>query len=338
MAARRGGRARPVASRGVARGVSRAGVRVLGALAVVWAVVTVTFLAVRAVPGDPVLAILGGPGSNASEAAVAQARADFGLDLPLPIQYLRFLGQIAVGDFGTSYELRRPVATIIGEQLPATLTLAFVSLALAWVLALLLAWASVRGGRFAWAIASGLETVGAVLPHFWIATVLIALFAVGLRLPVAVSGPGLGGLVLPAITLALPLAGFLGQVMRDRLTDALEQPFVVAARARGIRPTRLFFAHLLRHAAVPAVATTGWAFGSLVSGAVVVETIFARPGLGRTLLDAVMARDVPLVCGALIVVAIVYVLVTLATEAVERLVDPRLRIDARLPLAPAGAP
>lgn len=313
-------------------------VRLLGALAVLWAVVSVTFVAVRAVPGDPVLAILGGPGSNASAEAVALARAEWGLDLPLWVQYVRALARYAVGDLGTSYELQRPVAAIIGEQLPPTLLLAAVSLALAWVLALALAWWSVRGGRAASAIASTLESIGAVLPQFWIATVLIAIFAVGLGLPVAVSARGPAGLVLPAVSLAVPVAGFLGQVMRERVTDTLEQPFVVAARARGLGRSAVFFRHVLRHAAIPAAATTGWAFGTLVSGAVVVESIFARQGLGRTLLDAVMARDVPLVCGTLVVVAAVYVLVTLATELAERLLDPRIAVDARIPVAPTGAP
>lgn len=312
--------------------------RIAGAIAVIWAVVTVTFIVVRAVPGDPVLAILGGPGSNATEDAVAQARADYGLDLPVWLQYLRYLGEVARFDFGDSYELKRPVATIVLEQLPATLLLALVALVLAWMLAVAFAWWSVRGGRVAWAIASFLEAIGAVLPHFWIATVLIAVFAVGLGLPVAVSGRGPGGIVLPAITLAIPVAGFLGQVMRERMLDTLEQPFITAARARGLSETQVFFRHVFRHAAVPAVATTGWAFGSLVSGAVVVESIFARQGLGRMLLDAVMIRDVPLVCGALIVVAIVYVLVTLATELAERLLDPRIVVDARTPVMPAGAP
>ncbi|WP_225735085.1 ABC transporter permease [Pseudoclavibacter endophyticus] len=339
--------------------------RLFGAVAVIWAVVTVTFLAVRAVPGDPVLAILGGPGSNATPEAVEQARADHGLDQPLWLQYVRYLGRVAVFDLGDSYDLRRPVTAIVGEQLPPTLGLALVALVLAWTLAVAFSWWSMRGGRVAWAIASFLEAVGTVLPHFWIATVLIAVFAVSLGLPVAVSRPGAGGLILPAVTLAIPVAGFLGQVMRERMLDTLEQPFVVAARARGLGDTQVYFRHVLRHAAVPAVATTGWAFGSLVSGAVVVETIFARPGLGRTLLDAVMIRDVPLVCGALIVVAIVYVLVTLATELAERLLDPRIAggagavepapggaagpgtpgpgsvrgpADAHAPITPAGAP
>ena len=316
-----------------------AGLRLIGAIGVLWAVVTVTFLAVRAVPGDPVTAILGGPGSNASAAAVEQARADFGLDLPPWLQYLHALGRLATGDLGTSYRLRRPVAEVLAEQLPSTLVLAVLALTLAWLLALALAWWSIAGGRLAWRTASALETVGAVLPQFWIATVLIAVVAIGMRVPTALSSSSPAGVLLPALTLAIPTAGFLGQLMRERLLDALEQPFVTAARARGLGPTRLFGAHLLRHAAAPAVATTGWAFGTLVSGAVVVESIFARQGLGRTLLDAVVARDVPLVCGGILVVAVVYVLVTLATDAVERLVDPRVeaRESRRLAVVSEGA-
>lgn len=284
------------------------------ALLVIWAVITVTFIAVRAIPGDPLEAVLGGPGSNASEEAVAQAIRDYGFDLPLWQQYVRYLGQILTGDLGTSYSLRRPVTHIVAEQFPATLELAIFALLLGWVLALLSAWASVVGGRRIWNFASGVEAVTSILPQFWLAIVLIAILAVGFGLPVAVSVPGWKGLIVPAITLAIPAAGYLGQTMRERMLDTLEQPFVTAARARGISRTQLFFRHVLRHAALPAVAISAWQFGNLISGAVVVETIFARQGLGRTLLNAVLARDVPLVSGALITVAVVYVTMTLLTN------------------------
>ena len=297
--------------------------RLGGALLVIWAVVTVTFIAVRAVPGDPLQAVLGGPGSNASEEAVAAAIEQYGFNLPLWQQYLRYLAQVASGNLGDSYSLRAPVTQIIGEQLPATLTLALAGFFAGWLLALVLAWWSVVGGRGAWAIASGFEAVASILPQFWIATVLIAIFAVGFGLPVAVSQPGPAGLVLPAITLAIPAAGFLGQTMRERMLDTLEQPFVIAARARGISTSQLFFKHILRHAALPAVSVSAWQFGNLISGAVVVETIFARQGLGRTLLQAVLDRDVPLVCGTLIAVAVVYIVMTILTELGEYLLDPR---------------
>jgi peptide/nickel transport system permease protein len=127
------------------------------------------------------------------------------------------------------------------------------------------------------------------------------------------------------VTLAIPLAGFLGQVMRESLLTALESPFVLSARARGESERGVRWIHVLRHAALPAVSLSGWAFGSLISGAVVVETIFARPGLGRTLLNAVTVRDVPVVIGVVLIVALAYILVTLATDLASRSIDPRLR-------------
>jgi peptide/nickel transport system permease protein len=131
--------------------------------------------------------------------------------------------------------------------------------------------------------------------------------------------------VLPVLTLAIPLAGFLGQVMRESLTDALESPFVLSARARGESETGVRWRHAIRHAALPAISLSGWAFGSLISGAVVVETVFARPGLGRSLLNAVTIRDVPMVTGVALVSALAFVLVTIATDAIDRIADPRLR-------------
>ncbi|WP_124039439.1 ABC transporter permease [Neoactinobaculum massilliense] len=292
--------------------------RILGAIWTLWAVV----VAIRLIPGDPVLAVLGGPASNASPEAVARARVEYGFDKPVLIQYFDFLGRVATGNLGDSYALKRPVSAIIAEQLPTTLILAFVALLLAWVIAVALAWWSVTGGQFAWRVASALEQINAVLPQFFLAIILIAVFAAGLGLPVAISS-GWQGYILPAVALAIPSAGFLGQVIRERLADTLQQPFVTTALARGISRTRLFFTHVLRHAALPGVSTSAWVFGSLVSGAVVVETIFGRQGLGRTLLDAVVARDIPLVAGGLIAVAVIYVLLTLLTEVGEALVDPR---------------
>jgi peptide/nickel transport system permease protein len=137
--------------------------------------------------------------------------------------------------------------------------------------------------------------------------------------------------VLPVLTLALPLAGFLGQVMRESVLDALDAPFVLSARARGEGESGVRWRHVLRHGALPGIALSGWAFGWLISGAVVVETIFARPGLGRTLLNAVQLRDVPLVIGVVLVVAVGYVLMTVLTDVVTRIADPRLAAAARAP-------
>ncbi|MCU1424573.1 MAG: transporter permease [Microbacteriaceae bacterium] len=303
--------------------------RLGGVVFVLWAVASVTFFALRLIPGDPAEAILGGPGSQASEEALAQARAHYGLDQPLATQYLVYLGRLAIGDLGSSYALRQSVVSVIGDTLGPTLVLAVLSLAAAVLIALTLAVWSTRGGRGAAALGSTLEIVAAAVPHFWLAISLILVFSTTLGWLPPVSVPGVAGLVLPVLTLAVPLAGFLGQVMREALLDAMESPFVLAARARGEGEGGLFWRHALRHAAIPAVGLVGWAFGSLISGAVVVETIFARQGLGRSLLSAVQSRDVPLVIGVVLVVALGYMLVTTLTDLADRLIDPRLNRRAQ---------
>lgn len=310
--------ARPRAWRWVA-------VRILGAVAVLWAVATIVFFAMRLIPGDPAEAILGGPGSQAPAEALAAVRAEYGLDQPLLAQYVSQLGRLATGDLGTSYSLRTPVSEVIGAQLAGTLILATLSLAVAWLIALALSLYSTRGGKLPATIGNAIELTAAALPHFWLAALLIVTFSTGLGWlpPVATDNPS--SLVLPVVTLAIPTAGFLTQVMRDSLLDALESPFALTARARGSGELRLRFIHAIRHAAVPGVNLTAWAFGYLVSGAVVVETIFARPGLGRSLLKAVTVRDVPLVTGIVLVTAVAYVLVTIVADVATRAIDPRTR-------------
>ena len=294
-----------------------------------WAVASLTFFAIHLVPGDPAQAILGGPGSQASQEALDQVRADYGLDQPLAVQYVAMLGRLLTGDLGDSYDLKTPVASLIGSQLPGTLALAALALVVAWVLAVGLALWSTSAGRVGRAIAGGLELTAAALPHFWLATVLIAVFSTSLGWLPPVSNDAPSGLVLPVITLAVPLAGFLAQVMREQMLEALEQPFAVSAAARGETVAGVRLRHALRHAALPAINLSGWAVGYLISGAVVVETIFARPGLGRTLLRATELRDVPVVVGVVLMVALVYVLMTIATDVVSRLADPRtVREDA----------
>lgn len=312
------GRRRP----GTAR---HAAVLVGGAGFVMWAVATLTFFAIRLIPGDPAQAILGGPGSQASQEALDLVREEYGLDQPLLVQYLAMLGRLLTGDLGTSYALRVPVAELLAAQVGGTLLLAVLALATAWVLALGLSLWSTGRGRVAGAIGEGVELVAAALPHFWLAAVLIAVFSTGLGWfpPVATGTPV--GFVLPVVTLAVPLAGFLAQVMRESLLDAMQQPFVVSAQARGESAVGVRLRHTIRHAALPGISLSGWALGWLLSGAVVVETIFAMPGLGRTLLQAVTLRDIPVVIGVVLLVALVYVVMTVVTDVASRIADPRLR-------------
>ncbi|WP_417215943.1 ABC transporter permease [Arthrobacter sp.] len=299
--------------------------RIGSAVFVLWAVATLIFLAIRLIPGDPAEAIMGGPGSQASAAALEAARTEYGLDQPLWVQYLGQLGRLATGDLGSSYALKVPVAQLLGDQLPGTLGLAVGAWVLAWVLALGLALWSGLGGRGAAVVGSALEIAAASVPHFWLASVLVLLFSTAWGWLPPVSNGTTAGLVMPVITLALPLAGFLGQVMRESMLTAMNSPFALSARARGESETGVVLRHALRHAALPGVALSGWALGSLVSGAVVVEAIFARPGLGRSLLQAVTLRDVPVVTGVALVSALAYVLVMAVSDLAERAIDPRIR-------------
>ncbi|WP_309067160.1 ABC transporter permease [Microbacterium sp.] len=320
------GRRDPARIRSVARWIAG---RVGSALLVVWIVATVVFFALRA-SGDPLEAILGGPGSQAGPEAVAQAREEYGLDQPLILQYLTQLWRVATFQLGDSYARRQPVSDLIAAQLPGTLLLAALALLLAWTLALAGSTiaATARGpvGRAVVAGVRGLELVATVMPQFWLGAVLILVFAASLRILPATSGGGdPAGLILPVVTLAIPIAGFLAQLSRDALREADRAPFATTARSRGASESRVLLHHTLRHASLPALSLSGWAFGHLLSGAVVVESLFARPGLGRLLLDAAMSRDVPVVIGSVVVVAVLYVLVVTVVDAVELLVDPRLR-------------
>ncbi|WP_169817954.1 ABC transporter permease [Microbacterium sediminis] len=303
--------------------------RVGGALLVVWLVATIVFFALRS-SGDPLEAILGGPGSQAGPEAVEAARREYGLDQPLIVQYLLQLWRVGTLQLGDSYARRQPVADLIADQLPGTLLLAVLALALAWALAVAGAVVSTsargRVGAVVNAVLRGVEVIATVMPGFWLGAVLILVFASTLGLlPATSQGSHPAGLVLPVVTLAVPIAGFLAQVSRDALLEADAAPFAVTARARGASEPAVLLRHTLRHAALPALALSGWAFGNLLSGAVVVEVLFARPGLGRLLQDAALARDVPLVIGAVTSVALMYVAVVVLTDIVELFVDPRLR-------------
>ncbi|PRB68157.1 ABC transporter permease [Arthrobacter sp. MYb213] len=298
------------------------GRKVGGALVVLWLVATAIFIGVRLIPGDPAEAIMGGPGSQASAEALANARSEYGLDLPIISQYFLFLAKLIRLDFGTSYSFKDPVLQIMGEVLPPTINLALMALVVAWLLALLFALLAMRANKVGQLLGNAVEIVAAAVPHFWLGAVLIMLFSSMLGWLPAVANGTPAGLVLPVLTLALPLAGFLTQLMRDSLNTAMGSQFALAARARGESRLTVFRRHGLRHAALPALGLTGWAFSSLLSGAVVVEAIFARPGLGRSLLSAVLARDIPMVTGIALFSALVYIVVMALTEAIERLIDP----------------
>ncbi|MFP3515120.1 ABC transporter permease [Pseudomonas sp. SIMBA_077] len=301
----------------------RAAWRLTGAVLVLWAVATLTFFALRLMPGDPVLAILGGPSGNPTAETIAQATREYGLDKPLAVQYALYLGRLVQGDLGVSYSQHLPVTRVLAEQSWATLQLTVSALVLAWLLVLLLTVLTAGRQRWVASVASFAETLSAAVPHFWLGLVLLAVFAFGLRWFPPAGSDGWRTLVLPSVALAVPLAGFIAQVTRESLELTLEQPFVLTARTRGLSETAVRFKHALRHAVLPGISLSGWAIGALISGAVVVEVIFSRKGLGRQLYQAVQAQDLPLTIGISLAVAAVYVLANILVDLLHLWIDPR---------------
>ncbi len=292
------------------------------AVLVLWGAATLAFLAFRVIPGDPVSVMLG-PQAQVSESVKDTIRAELGLDRPPFEQYLTYLGGLVRGDLGESYQLRMPVSEVIGRQLGATLQLSAAALVIAVVLAL--AVALLARGRVAGAIATGIELVILSSPVFWIGIVLLSVFAFGLGWFPVTGSRNPATLVLPAITLAFPVAALLGQVLRDGISTAERQPFADTVRARGAGPTWLTLRHSLRHGAAGALTLAAYLTGSLLGGAVLVETVFARPGVGRVTLAAITDRDLPVITGVILLSALVFVIVSLIVELLHPVLDPRLR-------------
>ncbi|RCG21018.1 ABC transporter permease [Sphaerisporangium album] len=291
---------------------------------VLWGAATLAFLGMRLVPGDPARAIAGGVQASATPAVLDAIRAQYGLDRPLPVQYAIFLGRLLRGDLGRSYQLNQAVGSVITEQLGATVALAIgamvLGLTLATVLGLLTA-----GRPRARALARAFEFCSISTPGFWIGTLLLGAFSFHLHWFPVLGEDGLAGLVLPWLTLTLSIAGVLSQVTREGVEHALEQPFALTARSRGATENRVRLRHALRHAALPVLTLSGWALGELLGGVVVVETVFARQGIGQVVVSAVQGRDLPVVTGVVLLAAVTFALINTGLDLLYRLVDPRMR-------------
>ncbi len=299
--------------------------RLLGAVAVLWAAATIAFFLQEVSPGDPALSVLGGSGARPTQQQIDAVNEQYGFTRPVLDRYGEFLGNLAQGDLGISYQFKQPVTTVISEQIGPTLVLMSVAIALAWLISVSAVLLSAGHGRFRASLGSGLEAFFAGLPQYWLGLVLLVVFAFELGWFPVTGGTSLDALVLPALTLALPLAGFIGQVTRDEFERGLRQPFALSARARGVSETEVRWRHVLRHALLPGITLSGWAVGATISGAVIVEVIFARPGLGQVLVGAVSAQDLPVVVGITLLLAGVYILVNLLVDLLYVVVDPRMR-------------
>jgi peptide/nickel transport system permease protein len=299
--------------------------RILLTIPVLLGVATLVFSLIHLVPGDPAQAMLG---DGATEADIADLRARLGLDRPLLEQYFRFMSGLIRGDLGTSFRTSQPVVTAIAERVPATVELAFAAMAAAMIVALPLGIiAAVRRATFADYTAMTVALAGISIPNFWLGPMLAIVFAVQLGwLPVSGRG-GLASLILPAISLGAALAAILARMTRASLLEELRELYVRAARARGVSRSRAILRHALRNSLIPLVTILGLQFGAVLTGAVITETIFAWPGVGRLLIQSISFRDYPLVQGCILLIAITYVSVNLITDLVYGALDPRIRYD-----------
>jgi peptide/nickel transport system permease protein len=325
----------PIAERAIrprrGRAVAWTILRKIGAAVVVlWGAATVAFFAQLALPGDratTILNIRAGQAQARTPEELAQINAQYGLTKPVILQYVDYLRGLVSGDFGTSYQQYRPVTAIIGEQLGSTVTLSILAIAVAWVI--MVAWVTLTAGRGprVGGFGATVDVVTAGLPAYWLGIILLLVFGLGLHWFPIISGTAPNGIVLPALTLAIPLAGFMAQSVRTEFERALDQPFVVSARMRGMGDWGIRVRHVLRHAVIPAVTLSGWALGATLSSAVIVESIFSRPGIGSVLVAAVNSQDLPVVTGIVTLVAVVYVAANLIVDVVYTVIDPRLELS-----------
>ncbi len=288
-------------------------------------VATLVFALIHLIPGDPAQAMLG---EDAAEEDVAALRTRLGLDRPLIEQYGSFLRSAIGGDLGTSLRTNEPVTQAIIDRLPATLELAAAAMLVAIGVSMPLGIiAAVRRGTIVDHAATGLALTGISIPNFWLGPLLAIVFAVELGwLPVSGRGT-LAHLVLPAISLGAALAAILARMTRASLLEELREPYVQAARARGASRTRAVLRHAFRNSLIPVVTLVGLQSGAVLTGAIITETIFAWPGVGRLLIQSIGFRDYPVVQGCILFIAVTYVGMNLVTDLVYGVLDPRIRYD-----------
>jgi peptide/nickel transport system permease protein len=299
--------------------------RLIFTLPVLFGVATLVFSLIHLVPGDPAQAILG---ESAAPEDVIELRHRLGLDRPLYVQYVEFLKGLVSGDLGTSLRTREPVVKAIVTRMPATFELAAAAMGVALLIAVPLGIiAAVRAGTAVDHAATTLALLGISIPNFWLGPLLAMVFSISLGwLPVSGRGT-LAQLVLPAITLGAPLAAVLARITRASVIEELRELYVLAARARGVSYTRAVLKHAFRNSLIPIVTVLGLQVGSVLTGAVITETIFAWPGVGRLLIQSISFRDYPLVQGCILLIAVTYVSMNLLVDVVYGFLDPRIRYE-----------
>ncbi len=299
--------------------------RLLYTVPAIWLILTMVFLMIHIVPGDPVLQMLG---QDARVEDLAQLRHTLGLAQPLGLQYVRYLEGLARGDWGRSMRYAAPVRPIVLQRFPATLELSLAALAVCLAIAIPAGvFSARRRGSRADRATSFFTLLGLSVPNFALGPILILVFSIEIGwLPVSGRG-GIGHLILPAATLGAALAAILTRMVRGSMIEELSSDYVRTARAKGITETSVLFRHAFPNALIPVITIVGLQFGSLLAGTIVTETIFSWPGIGRLAVQAISARDYPLLQGCILIIALSYVGVNLLTDLVYAIVDPRVRLQ-----------
>lgn len=296
--------------------------RLLLSIPVVLGVTLIVFAILFLTPGDPVRAMAG---NRASEERVQEIRAQLGLNRPWPEQYLRWLGRAVQGDLGISIAAKRPVTELISEQLPFTLRLTLTALSLGTGLGMLLGVvAAVKQNSWVDRLITYTSLFWFSMPSFWLGLMLILVFGLWLRWTPISGVRGSAALVLPALTLALPQMGSLARLVRTEMLDVLREEYMKTAHAKGVHPVWVLYRHALRNALIPVAVLIFLSLPWLLGGAIVVETIFAWPGMGRLMYQALTQKDFPVVQGVLLIIAISTVIANLLGDIVTTLLDPRI--------------
>jgi peptide/nickel transport system permease protein len=296
--------------------------RVLAGVPTLWGVATVVFFMARLLPGDPARVIAG---VLASPEDVERIRKQMGLDQPLWVQYLDFMGSLIHLDLGTSAHTNAPVVEEIGSRLPYTIELALVALAIAITAGILAGIvAAIRRNTWLDLLISGLSVFGVSMPVYWLGLMMIILFAIDLHLFPAAGADEPASIVMPALTLALFSVGLIARMTRSSMLEVLGQDYVRTARAKGAPFRVVVFRHALRNALLPVVTVIGLQFGALLGGAVITETVFAWPGVGRLLVDSIFFRDYPVVQGLVLMFGTTFVVINLVVDLTYAYVDPRI--------------
>lgn len=299
--------------------------RVLVAIPTVFFTSVVVFLMLQLIPGDPASIYLGD--KTATPERLAQMRHLMGLDRPLYVQYGSFVWHAARGDFGRSLQTGQPVSKEIRDRLPNTVALAAAAMLIAVLLGVTLGTiAGLRRNTWVDTLATVVALFGVSVPIFWLAILMIMFFSVRLHWFPATSEPGLRGLVLPAISLALLSAATLTRLVRSSILEVLQQEYLVTAHAKGLGRLAVVLRHALPNAMIPVITVMGLQFGALLSGAVITETVFARPGLGKLVVDSIQNKDYPVVQGVILVLATIYIVINLLVDVSYALIDPRIRL------------